>query len=244
MEALYDSIGEPYSTHRHPDQNIANAICEALGTSKSVVNVGAGTGSYEPTDRFVVSVEPSLTMINQRAEDSACPVQASALALPFADNSFDAALAVLTVHHWDNPTLGLFELRRVARERAVILTWNPSFSGFWLTDYFPEILDIDQAIFPSIDDYKKALGDVEMVIVPVPHDCTDGFLGAYWRRPRGYLDPDIRSGMSTFSKIADVEAGLADLRSDLSSGVWLKRYRHLQELDYLDLGYCLVVAEY
>ena len=210
----------------------------------TVVNVGAGAGSYEPTDRSVVAVEPSRMMINQRPSGSASAVQASAMALPFADKSFDAALAVLTVHHWDDQAVGLSELRRVARERTVIFTWNPDFRGFWLTDYFPEILDIDRTIFPSVSDCERTLGKVTVVDVPIPHNCTDGFLCAYWKQPQAYLDPGVRSGMSTFCKISGIETGLAGLRDDLASGAWLHRYRHLQDLKYLDLGYRLVIADF
>ncbi len=244
MAALYDSIGEGYTSHRHPDPTIADAICTGLGDAKSIINVGAGTGSYEPTNRFVISVERSFTMIKQRAANSTLAVQASAMALPFTRDSFDVALAVLTVHHWKNKYLGLCELLRVARKRAVIFTWDPGFSGFWLADYFPEILDIDRSIFPPIADYEAAMGEVSVVSVPIPHNCRDGFLCAYWRRPQAYLDSGIRSGMSTFSKIADVEAGLVNLKNDLDSGVWWERYRYLHCEEELDLGYCLVVAEF
>ena len=240
---LYDTIGDGYSPRRRPDPSIARAICEALDNSTSVVNVGAGTGSYEPTDRFVVSAEPSRTMINQRTPDSGAVVRASATALPFADESFDAALAILTVHHWNDQALGLSELRRVASDRLVIFTWNPDYTGFWLEDYFPEIFDLDRTIFPTVRDFENVLGNVEVVNVPIPHDCTDGFLCAYWRRPHAYLDSAIRSGMSTFSKVSQIGSGLTGLRSDLSSGVWRGRYGGILELDCLDLGYCLVVAE-
>ena len=244
MEALYDSIGLNYSRHRSPDPTIASAICNALGTAESVVNVGAGTGSYEPTDRHVVSVEPSRKMIDQRFSNSRTSVLATATALPFSDNAFDAALAVLTVHHWDDQIRGLSELRRVARERTVIFTWNPDSDGFWLTDYFPEILDVDRRIFPPVSDYERALGKVAVEKVPIPRHCKDGFLCAYWRRPHAYLDPERRSSISTFSKIASAEEGFARLSSDLASGVWHERNRELQDLEFLDLGYCLIIAEF
>ena len=165
------------------------AIIDALGPAASVVNVGAGAGSYEPADRRVVAVEPSREMIRQRPAGAAPVVQASATALPFAAGAFDAALAVLTVHHWPDRARGLAELRRVARDRVVILTWEPDAARFWLVeDYFPELVAIDRAIFPTRDELERSLGPVELRPLPIPHDCVDGFLGAYWRRPHAYLD--------------------------------------------------------
>ena len=192
------------------------------------MNVGAGAGSYEPADRRVVAVEPSREMIRQRPARAAPVVQASATALPFATGAFDAALAVLTVHHWPDRARGLAELRRVARDRVVILTWAPDAASFWLVEeYFPELVAVDRAIFPTRDELAHSLGPVELRPLPVPHDCVDGFLGAYWRRPHAYLDPAVRGAISTFSKIGDVEAGLARLRSDLEDGTWRRRHGHL-----------------
>jgi SAM-dependent methyltransferase len=192
------------------------------------VNVGAGTGSYEPTDRPVVAVEPSLAMIRQRPTGSPPVVQASATHLPFRDTVFAAALAVLTVHHWADRVRGLTELARVAQHRVVIVTWDPATSGFWLVeDYCPAIAEIDRHIFPSIEEFRRTLGDIEVRPLLVPHDCTDGFLAAYWRRPYAYLDPDVRSAISTFAKISDVACSLARLRDDLNNGTWERRYGHL-----------------
>lgn len=237
-------MGYRYSLLRRPDPRISHAIVEALGDAHAIVNVGAGAGSYEPQDRPVVAVEPSRTMIDQRSKNSAPVIQGSALALPFADHSFDAALAVLTVHHWENWRLGLSELRRIARKRAVVFTWDPEFDGFWLTDYFPEILDIDRRIFPSLDRSFGEFGRVTIRRLPIPADCTDGFLCAYWSRPHAYLEPSIRSGISTFSKLADTETGLANLERNLSEGVWDRRYGHIRDLPQLDLGYAVVVIDF
>ena len=243
MAQLYDAIGVGYGRHRRPDPRIAAAISDALGAAESVLNVGAGSGSYEPSDRTVVAVEPSLAMIRQRPTGRAAVVQASATHLPFADDSFAASLAVLTVHHWPDRARGLAELSRVTGQRVVILTWDPAFSGFWLVDdYFPEIWAIDRPIFPSIDELRRALGNVESHPLLVPHDCTDGFLGAYWRRPDAYLDPGVRGAMSTFAKISDVESGVTHLRRDLEDGTWQRRHGHLLEQHELDLGYRLVIA--
>jgi SAM-dependent methyltransferase len=243
MTQLYDQIGSGYANYRRPDPRIAMAINQALGTAETVLNVGAGTGSYEPTDRTVVAVEPSLAMIRQRRWGSAPVVQASATHLPFGDAAWAATLAVLTVHHWPDRRRGLAELARVARQRVVIVTWDPTTSGFWLVeDYFPEIGEIDRPIFPSLEECTRVLGHVEVHPLPVPHDCTDGFLGAYWRRPHAYLDSGVRSAISTFAKIGNVAAGLARLRDDLENGTWTQRYGHLLHQPALDLGYRLVIA--
>jgi SAM-dependent methyltransferase len=206
--------------------------------------VGAGAGSYEPRDRRVVALEPSLTMIRQRPAGAAPAARASATQLPLRDASVDAALAVLTVHHWPDRARGLAELRRVSRRRVVIFT-HEHLDSFWLGAYFPGIRRIDREIFPSRADYERALGPVRLSAVPVPHDCSDGFLGAYWRRPQAYLDARVRSAISSFEKLAapEVEAGLARLRGDLASGAWERRNGELLGLPELDLGYRLVVAE-
>jgi len=207
------------------------------------VNVGAGTGSYEPSDRSVVAVEPAMTMIRQRRPGSAPVVQASATELPFRDDGFAAALAILTVHHWPDQARGLDEMARVARRRVVVVTWDPSTSGFWLTDdYFPEIFEIDRPLFPSIADFRKVLGRVEVHPLPIPHDCVDGFLGAYWRRPHAYLDAGVRSAISTFAKLHDLGRGLDRLRRDLEDGSWTRRYGDLLDQPEIDLGYRIVIA--
>ena len=243
MTELYDEIGLGYGRHRRPDPRIAMAITRALGQAESVVNVGAGAGAYEPADRPGIAVEPSMTMIRQRRPGSAPAVQASAAELPFLDASFAAALAILTVHHWPDRSRGLDELARVARGRIVVATWDPSTSGFWLVDdYFPEIVEIDRRIFPSIEEFRRALGRVEVRTLPIPHDCVDGFLGAYWRRPRAYLDANVRGAISTFAKISDPEPGLARLRRDVEDGTWEGRYAHLLKRPEIDLGYRVVIA--
>jgi SAM-dependent methyltransferase len=240
---LYDVIGRDYGAYRRPDRRVAAAIVRALADAATVVNVGAGAGSYEPTDRRVVAVEPSAAMIAQRPAGSAPVVRASATDLPFRDAAFAAALAVLTLHHWPDRAAGLVELARVARERVVLLTWDPQAPRFWLVEeYFPEIRIIDTPIFPPPEDLGRMLGAVEVEPVPIPHDCTDGFLGAYWRRPEAYLDPGARGAISTFTKLRDVESGLARLRADLADGTWRRRHRDLLDRTELDLGYRLVIA--
>ena len=242
-EALYDTIGRGYAAYRRPDARVAARIGAALGGARTVVNVGAGAGSYEPADRAVVAVEPSAAMIRQRRQGSAPAVRASAEALPFADGAFDAALAVLTLHHWPDQRRGLAEMRRVARGRVVVLTWDPAHPGFWLTrDYFPEILEIDRPMFPSPARIAEALGPVDVIPVPVPADCADGFLGAYWRRPEAYLDDGARGAISVFAKLQGVRPRLDRLRAELADGSWAARNAHLLALPELDLGYRLVVS--
>jgi SAM-dependent methyltransferase len=239
----YDAIGRTYASTRQPDPRIARAVDDALGDAVTVVNVGAGAGSYEPRGRRVVAVEPSLTMIGQRPRDAAPAVVGSAEDLPLADDSVDAALAVLTVHHWADKARGLAELRRVARDRVVVLAWDPEYAGgFWLWDYLPTRWSADHS--PPLSLYEDALGPLEIVPVPVPHDCVDGFAAGYWRRPAAYLDPEVRANISVFANLpaADVDAAVARLAADLDSGAWRRANGHLLELDEFDAGYRLLIA--
>jgi SAM-dependent methyltransferase len=231
----FEQLGVDYTRKRQPDPRIAAALLRALGDADSVVNVGAGAGAYEPRDRRVIAVEPARTMIRQRPPGSAPVVRAVAGALPFADRAFAAALAVLTIHHWPDVTAGLAECRRVARDRVVILTWDPDAPPFWLHDYVPALWAHDRAIFPPLG----ALGARAVAPVPIPHDCVDGFLGAYWRRPEAYLDPAVRFAMSTFSRI-DAAAGIARLARDLADGTWAARHGDLLALTELDVGYRVI----
>ena len=242
MSAEYDRIGVTYSNTRMADPRIAEMIAAALGDAKSVFNVGAGTGSYEPTDRDVTAVEPSRKMISQRPVSSAPAVCASAENLPFDNDSFDAAMAVLTIHHWNDQEKGLEELKRVARKRVVILTFDPQ-ARPWPTRYFPELAELDAQAMPTIGSLTQLLGPSEVRAVPIPHDCQDGFLYSYWRRPEAYLDEELRSGSSSFWKIGDVAAGLGDLRQDLQTGDWHRRYCDMLDQDAYDVGYRLVVTE-
>jgi len=240
MSAKYDIIGINYSELRKPDGRIARIIESALGSAQTVLNVGAGTGSYEPTDRSVIAVEPSRAMIRKRSLAAAEAIQAIA-DLPFNDKSFDASMAILTIHHWPDKEAGLREMRRVTRRRIILLTFDPSHRP-WLTDYLPELAALDEAQMPTLSDYERWLGSVQITPVLVPHDCSDGFLYAYWRRPAAYLDARIRSGSSSFWAISNAEAGLQNLRRDLETGEWERRYAKLLTLDAYDAGYRLVVA--
>jgi SAM-dependent methyltransferase len=245
MAARYDAIGRTYSATRGTDPRIAARIWDALGDARTVVNVGAGTGSYEPPDRDVTAVEPSAVMIAQRPPGAAPAVQASAEALPFEEASFDAAMAVLTLHHWSDLRAGCAELRRVARDRVVVFSWDPTYVGrMWLgAEYFPQYSREDAEGFPSLAEQAAALG-AEAEVVPIPWDCRDGFFSAFWRRPEAYLDPAVRAGISTLAKRSEDELaeGLARLRADLESGAWARRHADLLERDELDLGYRLLVG--
>jgi SAM-dependent methyltransferase len=244
--AAYDTIGRGYVSQRRPDPRIGAQLLAALADARSVVNVGAGGGSYEPPDRWVVAVEPSAVMLAQRAPEAAPAVQARAEALPFPNRTFDAVMGVLTLHHWADRARGLAECARVARQRVVLLTWDPEADAFWLLrEYLPAITEADRRVFPPMSAYADAFGrgaHVEVEAVPVPRDCVDGFLGSYWARPAAYLDPAVRAGMSSFAS-PSAEAGLARLAADLASGAWHARHGDLLATDAFDVGYRLVVAQ-
>jgi len=242
MPPLYDTIGIDYARLRRPDPRIAARIHAALGDAQTVLNVGAGAGSYEPADRAVTAVEPSARMIAQRPPGSAPAVQASAEELPFPDKSFDAAMTVLSVHHWANRRRGLAEMRRVARGPVVVLTFDPEVRYFWLADYIPALAALDQGTMPTLGELAAWLDPVTVSPVPVPHDCTDGFLCAYWRRPEAYLDAKVRAAISSFAKLGDVAPALDRLARDIKTGDWAGRHSDLLELDECDCGYRLVVA--
>lgn len=241
----YDALAGHYAGVRRPDPRIAAAIDAALGDARTVVNVGAGTGSYEPRDRDVTAVEPSAGMIAARPPGAAPALSGVAESLPFADDTFDAAMAILTIHHWPDQRAGLAELCRVARRR-VVLTFDPDFiEAFWLVaEYLPGNIEIDRAQFPPIERVAAALGGGDVRVVEIPHDCTDGFLCAYWRRPEAYLNPRVRAGISTFARLdpAEIARGIERLRSDLASGAFWDRHANLADRTSLDLGYRLIVA--
>jgi SAM-dependent methyltransferase len=246
LSKLYDRIGGSYRATRRPDPRIAALIDAALGDARSVVNVGAGTGAYEPTDREVLAVEPSETMIAQRPPRSAPVIQASAEELPLPDDSFDAALAVNTVHHWTDLRAGLRELRRIARKRIVIFFRDgPSGVPFWLVEDYLPALDQAGRISAIVETIEHELRPVKALPVRLPRDCLDGLFSAYWARPELYLDSEIRRNISNFALAAedDLADGLARLEADLESGAWDRRYGHLRSLPELDLGHRLLIAE-
>ena len=241
---LYDRIGVGYQTTRVADGRIADQVNDALGDARSVIDVGAGTGNYEPVDRPVVAVEPTSTMIDQRT--SAVPtVRAVAERLPFTDASFDAALAMFTLHHWTDRRAGLRELGRVSGRQVILVYDTDVTARLWLLDYFPELrLATWEADAPTPDDVAEVLGVVEARPLLVPIDCTDGFTGAYWGRPEAYLEPTVQAGMSTLARLPEPvrRAGTARLRAALDSGTWDDRHGHLRTMATHDLGYRLAIC--
>lgn len=242
--ALYNRIGRDYGRRRRADPRIAAHIWAALGDAETVLNVGAGTGAYEPRDRTVTAVEPSAVMRAQRPPDAAPCVEADATALPFGDGSFDVAMAVLSDHHWADPIAGQREMRRVAR-RAVVFQWDTRLKPepFWLIrDYMPEFATL-AADGPSLQERATAI-NAGVTPVPIPADCQDAFFHANWRNPGAYLDPDVRGSTSVWGRLGSaVERRIvAQLAEDLESGAWLSRNSGILDLDVLDLGARLVVT--
>jgi SAM-dependent methyltransferase len=240
---LYDTIGAAYTVTRRTEPRIAAQVWAALGDARTVLNVGAGTGSYEPADRDVTAVEPSAVMRAQRPAGAAPCVDATAESLPFADQSFDAAMAFATIDHWQDPIAGLREMRRVAR-RVVAFTYDASDPDlFWLNrDYLPEFAGL-WAARPSLAELAGAIG-ARTEPVLVPWDCADGFYHAYWRRPEAYLDEHVRRGMSIWARVGPgaEQRAVRSLRDDLASGRWAERNRDLVDLDAAGLGDRLLIA--
>ena len=248
--AAYDQLGRGYSQVRQPDPRIAARIEAALGDARAVLNVGAGAGSYEPADREVTAVEPSEVMIAQRPPGAAAVIQATAEDLPFEDDSFDAAMAIITLHHWADPIAGLAEMTRVSRRRVVVLSFDgPVLAEMWMVrDYIPRLLEIHTALMPPIAELAAALPGARVEPVPIPRLCTDGFFCALWDRPELHLDPAIRRASSVWQlmdagEAEEAERGLKALRADLKSGAWEERHGHLRATPELDLGLRLLVAE-
>jgi SAM-dependent methyltransferase len=247
MRAIYDTIGAGYTVSRGEDPRIAASLAAALGDADLILNVGAGTGSYEPRDRRVVAVEPSPVMLAQRPEGAAPAVRAAAEALPFSSGTFDATMAVLTVHHWTDKWRGLAEVRRVTRGAVVMFTGfdRELNTSWWLHDYFPASRRLVAGRILAPEQFADVLGRGEVIPVPIPADCADGFEAAYWRRPEAILDPAMWQASSALSMISEADRadGMARLAADLASGQWRRRYGHLLELDELDLGYRILVAQ-
>jgi len=244
MNPVYDRIGTGYAVRRRPDPRWAGTIRDALGGARTIVNVGAGAGAYEPPTGRVVAIEPSERMIAQRSPGVPV-VRAVAERLPFRDDAFDAALAVLTVHHWTAPAQGLQELQRVAPRRQVVVTWDPQVFAerFWFVrDYLPEAGERERQL-ATLAQVHGLLGG-EVVELPVPADCTDGFFGAYWRRPAWFLDPAARQAISGLALLepALVDRAVAQLRRDLGDRSWHARYAQLLSRDAMDLGYRIVIG--
>ncbi|WEG10557.1 class I SAM-dependent methyltransferase [Microbacterium horticulturae] len=245
-DADYGVIGDGYTRYRRPDPRIYAAIREALGDSRTLINVGAGAGSYEPTGRGVTPIEPSAAMRAQRPAHLATAIDARAEALPFPDDAFDAALASFTVHQWRDLAAGLGELRRVTRGPVVVLTCDPTaLNRFWLSEYAPEVIETEADRYPSIERIADALGSaIEVDEVPIPLDCTDGFGEAYYGRPEALLDPGARRANSAWSFVSPEisERFENTLRSDLEDGTWDARHGRLRTAQTFDGSLRLIVS--
>jgi SAM-dependent methyltransferase len=252
LRADYDQIGRTYTATRQEDPRLRDAIWRALGDAKTILNVDAGASAYEPPDRDVLALEPSEVMVAQRPEGAAPVLPGSAERIPLADDSVDVSMAILSDHHWRDRVAGLREMCRVARRRVVLFNADPADVGrFWMTnEYLPRFRELIPRAYRRPGAWEAELrgllgDDVRFEPVPIPHECRDGFYGAFWRRPEAYLDPAVRRGISVFSRLSteEVERGLTALRADLDSGAWQERHRDLLALDELDLGYRLVIAD-
>jgi SAM-dependent methyltransferase len=242
----YEHHGRTYAQHRRPDPRIAARIDAALGDARTVLNVGAGAGSYEPHDRWVLAVEPSATMRSQRPAGAAPAIEAYADALPFDDDALEGAMACVTIHHWEHPEVGLAELRRVARGPVVVFTFELEQLPAWQHEYLHEALLVEIPRFPAIDDVAAALGGRTRVEhIPTPGDCIDGFFEAFWRRPEELLDPAVRSAQSIWAVLEPgVEQHVIEgLAAGLQSGAWDRDHGHLREQDELAGALRLVISE-
>jgi SAM-dependent methyltransferase len=242
----YERHGRTYSQHRRPDPRIAARIQAALGNARTVLNIGAGAGSYEPTDRWLLAVEPSATMRAQRPTGAAPVIDARAEALPFDDNAVDAAMACVTIHHWEPAATGLAELRRVARGPVVVFTFELNALPPWQHEYLREGIALERPRFPAINDIAAAIGGHTRVEhIPTPGDCTDGFFEAFWRRPEALLDPAVRGAQSMWALLEpDTEQRIVErLAESLDSGAWDAEHGHLREQDSYDGALRLVISE-
>lgn len=248
LNPLYDTIGHGYTLTRREDPRLRDRIHAALGNARTVVNVGAGAGSYEPRDRYVVAIEPSDVMASQRSRDLAPAIRASAANLPLRDGAVDAGMAILAVHHWgQDQERGVRELRRVTRGPVVVMSYDPEISAtMWLVaDYLPEVAALDRAICPSPARLASWLGGKVVIDpIPIPRDFTDWMLGSFWAHPERVLDAQARAATSGFARMSPqvVNRVVAEVGRDLASGKWAERHGHLLELDECDVGFRLLVS--
>lgn len=243
----YESSGQDYSTYRQTDERIAKYVYEELSEAKTILNVGAGAGSYELPDKYIVAVEPSNAMRNRRLKNEKVPaINAKAESLPFNDNSFDASMATITIHHWSDIKKGLRELRRVTKGPVVILTFDPDdLDIYWTAEYFQELIAVEKARFPSIDFVIQNLGGrCREITVPVPLDCKDGFQEAFYGRPEAFLNEGIRQSQSAWGFISEstAEKIIQRLRKDLESGAWDRKYGHYRKQKFLNCALRLIIS--
>ncbi|AKF11024.1 class I SAM-dependent methyltransferase [Sandaracinus amylolyticus] len=244
-DADYGRIGIGYAAHRRPDPRIAACILDALGDARTVLNVGAGAGSYEPRDREVTAVEPSASMRAQRAADLPAAIDATAESLPFDDDTFDASMATFTVHQWSDLRAGLAEMRRVTRGPVLVLSCDPSaLDRFWLARYAPEVIATEARRYPAIDTLVQMLGACDVISVPIPLDCTDGFGEAFYGRPERLLDPDVRRAQSAWSFVEPdaIDRAVRTLAHDLEHGIWDAEHGALRTAPTFDGSLRLVVS--
>ncbi|MGO1053353.1 class I SAM-dependent methyltransferase [Crossiella sp. CA198] len=242
----YETHGSGYAQHRRTDPRIAELVHAALGDARTVVNVGAGAGSYEPLDRHVIAIEPAAAMRAQRPPRLAPAINGIAEELPLDDGSVDAAMATITVHQWSDPERGLRELRRVSRGRVVILTIDgPALAQGWFAEYAPEVVSVERGRYLPVERMAEILGGATITPVPVALDCVDGFTDAYYGRPERFLDPAVRRAQSGWGFVGpEAEARIvATLAADLESGDWDRRFGHLRTQPSYDSALRLVVAE-
>jgi ubiquinone/menaquinone biosynthesis C-methylase UbiE len=243
----YDQFGQKYSAIRQTEPKIMKYVAMALGDAKTVLNVGAGAGSYEPTDRFVIAIEPSLEMRKQRLANHKIPaLNAKADNLPFDNSSFDASMAMVTVHHWPDMDKGLKELRRVTKNQVIIMTFDPEvLDKFWNAHYFPELIEVEKARYPSIEFIKKSLGgECKVIDIPVPLHCVDGFQEAFYGRPEAFLSKDVRAAQSAWGFLdkATEERIVKTLYDDIFSGEWDKKYGHFRTQPYFTCALRLIIS--
>jgi len=244
----YDQFGQTYSGHRATDPRISEQVFKALEGATTILNVGAGAGSYEPLDKYVVAVEPSAEMRKQRLLNGKTPaIDATAESLPFDDNSFDASMAMVTVHHWPDMEKGLRELKRVSKKKVVIMTFDPDgLDDFWNAHYFPELVAVEKQRFPKNDLVINALGGhCDIVPVPIPIDCVDGFQEAFYGRPEAFLSKEVRLNQSAwgFLPAGTEEQIVQRLADDLTSGEWDRKYGEHRSMPTFTGALKLIVAD-
>ena len=243
----YDKLGGKYSNYRQTDERIAEYVYRELADATTILNVGAGAGSYEPVDKYVVSVEPSFAMRQQRLQRNKVPaINATADNLPFDDHSFDASMAMVTIHHWPDIDKGLKELRRVTKHQVVIMTFDPEqLDNFWNAEYFPEVIEVEKARYPTIDSIKNSLGgNCKVVPIPIPLDCKDGFQEAFYGRPEAFLKKEVRLSQSAWGFISDEKQQeiVNRLKIDLENGTWDHKYGHYRRQAFFTCALRLVVS--